>query len=1330
MPVSDELKITTLGGFSITLNNKPLSGLASRKVEALLVYLACTRVPHAREFLAEFLWEERPQGRSLSNLRVVLASLNKHLPGFFSISRDSVTFELDSNTRLDVWELENHLQAGSLEEAVSIYKGDFLKGFYLRGAGGFERWVDSERIRLHQSILEALHQLVDRLLEENRWEEGLNYTNRLLQMEPLDESAHRKLMRLLYFSGQRSAALAHFEYCRGLLENELGVTPEQGTVAIYQGIQSGTLPAPCPETARFLSKPSRIPPFLERGLPAIAARHPLFVARENELTALRESLDCLSERVGGLVFITGGAGRGKTALMNQFAIQASQSVPGLLVVKGSCNALSGMSDPYLPFREVINLLTGELEPSWRSAVITPDQALRLWSALPEVIFALLDHCPDLIGSFVNRERLLSYQPFMEAGREGWVDRLASIPEKKGGQEVSEPSSLQHGFTTLLQYISNSFPLLVFLDDMQWADRASIDLFFHLSRRLAGYRILVVCAYRPDEIASGRDGSRHPLEKVLGELKRLYGDIWIDLGQTGDEEDRQFIEKYLDASPNRLGSDFRRSLFEHTRGHPLFTIELLREMEAREHLIQQDGFWQEGPSLDWELLPPKIEGIIEERVNRLDNRLAELLRVASVEGEQFTSQVVARVQNLEERTVENWLSKELGRNHRLVREIGLIQVGELYLNQYQFTHTMFHAYIYESLGNRERMLLHNDVGESLEILYWANTKQIAVQLARHFQQAGKPEQALPYLIQAGDNARALYALQEAENYYQQACQIQLKGGFIEETARTYLKLGLVYTAAFEPQKAQESYQQAFRLWEPLQDSPELPPHFQPLATLRFAIEEPRTLDPGKAEDDVSAFIVSQIFEGLVRIGHDYNVLPAAAERWDVNDDGSRYTFYLREGALWNDDSYVRAADFVNAWKHNLRSEEETAAASLMYAIKNGRALRENRLEDPDQLGAHARGDFLLEVELEEPTPYLPYLLAHPVFYPLPLWMQAIHGDRWALPENIVTNGPYEISGAKAGEWITLEKNPLYRAERGGNVQRVDILTFETIWTALEIYQAGDLDALALFNADPATIIQAMNASPAEIVSIPRPSTLYLSFRSDIPPFDDHLVRRAFIHAVDRAELARSASQGLYAQASGGFVPPGMVGHTPGIGLEYNPDLARQLLSQAGYSDGRGFPEITWLQPTASREDRIVPFLQSAWNENLGLELKTESLEWPEYYQRFTSDPAQLMTVGWSADYPDPDNMLRVTFHSLEGLNVPRWFNPRFDTLVESAKRITDHANRMQLYSQADRILVAEQAVIMPLGYSSGWMLAKPWVRLPGERSLQMPFSRFVVEREWR
>ncbi len=131
---------------------------------------------------------------------------------------------------------------------------------------------------------------------------------------------------------------------------------------------------------------------------------------------------------------------------------------------------------------------------------------------------------------------------------------------------------------------------------------------------------------------------------------------------------------------------------------------------------------------------------------------------------------------------------------------------------------------------------------------------------------------------------------------------------------------------------------------------------------------------------------------------------------------------------------------------------------------------------------------------------------------------------------------------------------------------------------------------------------------------------------------------------------------------------------------------------------------------------MPFLKRAWKRNLGLELEPQSLEWGEFYERFTSDPADLTIMGWSADYPDPDNMLRVTFHSKEGLNVPRWHERRFDTLVETARKISDHENRMELYRQADRILIAEEAVVMPLGYGGARMLVKPWIELPHISSL--------------
>jgi oligopeptide transport system substrate-binding protein len=232
-----------------------------------------------------------------------------------------------------------------------------------------------------------------------------------------------------------------------------------------------------------------------------------------------------------------------------------------------------------------------------------------------------------------------------------------------------------------------------------------------------------------------------------------------------------------------------------------------------------------------------------------------------------------------------------------------------------------------------------------------------------------------------------------------------------------------------------------------------------------------------------------------------------------------------------------------------------------------------------------------------------------------------------------------------------------------------------------------------------------------VFTPQLSTWYLVFRVDRPPFDDVRVRHAFAHAVDREGLAQDAWQGQYLPATGGFVPPGMPGHSSGIGLAYDPSRARRLLTQAGYPGGQGFPEVTWLYSGGSRREPVVPFLRNAWRQHLGVTLRAQNVAWKTFMVRGERDPAHLSLWGWFADYPDPDNMLRVTFHSAEGFNAPRWHSARFDALVEEAAQITDQKRRMEFYREADRILVAEEAAAMPLGYGRGRVLAKPWVTVP-------------------
>ena len=213
----------------------------------------------------------------------------------------------------------------------------------------------------------------------------------------------------------------------------------------------------------------------------------------------------------------------------------------------------------------------------------------------------------------------------------------------------EQQAIFQQVTNVLSAWAAEHPLLLILDDLQWADAGSIGLLFHLGRQLAGHRILILGAYRPEEVAASRDGERHPLEKVLTEFQRQFGNAGMDLRHADDVQGRAFVDALVDAEPNRLGEAFRDALYARTGGHPLFTVELLRTMQARGDLVRdEDNVWVEGANLDWDTLPARVEAVIAERLSRLTPEQYDLLTVASVEGETFTAQVVAQVQDLSAR----------------------------------------------------------------------------------------------------------------------------------------------------------------------------------------------------------------------------------------------------------------------------------------------------------------------------------------------------------------------------------------------------------------------------------------------------------------------------------------------------------------------------------------------------------------------------------------------------------------------------------------------------------------------------------------------------------
>ncbi len=213
------------------------------------------------------------------------------------------------------------------------------------------------------------------------------------------------------------------------------------------------------------------------------------------------------------------------------------------------------------------------------------------------------------------------------------------------------------------------------------------------------------------------------------------------------------------------------MFRHTDGHPLFTVELLRDMRERGDLLQDpEGRWVEAPTVAWDTMPAKAEGVIERRVGRLEEALREALTVASVEGEDFTAQVVARVQEVRERQLLHKLSQVLEKQHRLVREQRELKVGRQHLSRYRFAHTLFQQYVYNELSAGERRLLHAEIGEVLETLYGDQADEIAVQLAYHFTQGEAWEKAFCYLTSSGDKARQAYANQEAIEFYTRAIEV--------------------------------------------------------------------------------------------------------------------------------------------------------------------------------------------------------------------------------------------------------------------------------------------------------------------------------------------------------------------------------------------------------------------------------------------------------------------------------------------------------------------------------------------------------------------------------
>jgi oligopeptide transport system substrate-binding protein len=479
-------------------------------------------------------------------------------------------------------------------------------------------------------------------------------------------------------------------------------------------------------------------------------------------------------------------------------------------------------------------------------------------------------------------------------------------------------------------------------------------------------------------------------------------------------------------------------------------------------------------------------------------------------------------------------------------------------------------------------------------------------------------------------------------------------------------------------------------------------------------KPLTLDPTIVNDLESNFYIGKIFSGLMLFGTGWEVIPEVAQSWEVSEDGRRYVFHLRNDVFWSDGTQVTAEDFVYAMKRTLNPSTGAppGAARLLYDIKGARDYHMGEVSAPDQVGVRVIDALTLEYELEKPASYFLHVLAN--LFPVPRHVVEAHGDAWTEVDNIVTNGPFQLESYQPSERINLVRNPSYHGRFSGNLQRVEVKLNINHRSSeeLEIYESNGVDFAEL----GVEAYQARDRYAEEYISEPSPSTYYVRFDTSRPPFDDSRVRRAFVMAVDRERLADEVMGGFLYPATGGFVPPGIPGHSPGIGLPYDPVQARQLLTQAGYPDGRNFPnlELAWFAET-----NWIEHLAAEWLDNLNVEVTFKKIDRADFFQNIRK--WNLTFTGWVADHPDPDNFLRVGFRS----RPPYWRNEVYERLLEEAQRSSKLNDRIRLYQKADKILI-EEAAIMPITYIRWHRLVKPWVKMPAESLSSWTFKDIIIE----
>ena len=496
-------------------------------------------------------------------------------------------------------------------------------------------------------------------------------------------------------------------------------------------------------------------------------------------------------------------------------------------------------------------------------------------------------------------------------------------------------------------------------------------------------------------------------------------------------------------------------------------------------------------------------------------------------------------------------------------------------------------------------------------------------------------------------------------------------------------------------------------------------------------EPLSLDPQEADDEVSALVAAQLYEGLFDLDANGAIVPAAATEVTASSDSKTYTVTLRSGMTWSDGQPVTAQNYVDGVCRLL----DPAVGSPYYylltdiaPIVRAAEYASGDLADCSKIGIKAIDDLNLQIAVDRPAAFLPKLLALSLFWPAAPAPSAAVSETApissTLPAGLVVNGAYLLAEQGANDHITLKKNPSYWNAAQVDVEQIEFRLLPAAAKQLAQYEAGDVQ-VAEFPASETARIEADPGFKQEMHVLVRPGTSYLGLNTQSGATADPAVRRAMAQAIDRQFLINEVLEQPWHVPAQTLIPPGVPGHQgdkPDVGLAYNPEAARATLAEAGYGPDKPVPPVELWYNREGNNEAIFKAVGEML-EAVGIPVRLVSSSWNVYRDALdacnqpnrasaSKTPAQcpynLYRMGWVMDYADPSSILDVVLGPKSAFQYTGWQSADYEKLIAEAAAEPDEARRTELYGQAERILLNDQVAVIPLQHYDRTVLVKDGV----------------------